>query len=108
VLMVLDEEKRKVAAKILQEAAQNNVDTLYFNGFATGLGFGDITIVLQRNQKSVLVLNASYTIAKTLAIKLGELVSFLEEKTNQKMLTTDQVHECVAGEEKSGTKLTES
>jgi hypothetical protein len=101
-------ERSKIGQQIYEDAVKSNVETIYFNGFTTALGNGDITVVLQKNGKPIALLNASYTVAKTLSIKLGELVSFLEDKTNQKMLTTDQVQECVSGEKKNGNGSTES
>lgn len=100
--MAIDTNKKsaKDYEKIIEEAISNNVETIYFNGFVNTLGIGDVMLLLQRNGKPVAILNASYTVAKTLAIKLGESISFLESKVNQKMLTTDQIKECVAGEKK--------
>lgn len=66
------------------------------------MGLGDVMIVLQRNGKPIAVLNASFTVAKSLAIKLGEAINFLEEKTKQRMLTTDQVAQLVGGVNKNG------
>ena len=65
----LDRVERGIAADIPQ---------IYFNGFATALGSGDVVIVLERNGKPVATLNASFTEAKTLVQKIGELIASLE------------------------------
>jgi predicted KAP-like P-loop ATPase len=96
-------EKQKVAHQIIQQAVEGDVQSIYFNGFTNTIGVGDVLVVLQKNGKPVAVLNCSYTVAKTLAIKLGQGISFLEDKTNQKMLTTDQVEQCVSVEKKDDT-----
>ena len=61
------------------------------NGFINTLGTGDITTILERNGEPVAVLNMSYTIAKTLATSLGEVVARLEELSGREMLTTKQL-----------------
>jgi hypothetical protein len=79
--------------EVIQKAIESNIETIYFNGFTNSVGVGDVVIVLHRNGKPIAILNASYTVAKSLAIKLNELIGFLESKTDQKMLTTDQVEQ---------------
>ena len=76
-------------------AAQENPDIprLYFNGFSSTLGTGDVVIVLSRNGEPVAILNASYTLAKTLAEKLGGLIAVLESQTGADIMTTDVVGE---------------
>jgi hypothetical protein len=67
--------------------------TLYFNGFAIAIGTGDIVCTLLRNGAPVLTLNASYTVAKTLAEGLTESIKKLEEKTGQTIMTVHKVIE---------------
>jgi hypothetical protein len=38
-----------------------------------------------------MTLNASYTVAKTLAANLAKNIAFLEEKTGQTIMTVEQV-----------------
>ena len=75
----------------LRVAADPNIPQIYFNGFANALTIGDITAVLERNGRPVAVLNMSFTVAKTFAQKLGQMVSALEEKAGREMLTTDDI-----------------
>ena len=77
-------------AEFLKQALESpDIRKLYANGFANALGTGDITIVLNRNNVPVGVLNLSYTAAKTLAVKLMELIQKLEEETGNEIMTID-------------------
>lgn len=67
------------------------VPKIYVNGFAAGTGVGDVSIVLEVHGQPVAFLSMSYTVAKTLAIKLGLTMAEFEAKTGQQMLTTDEV-----------------
>jgi hypothetical protein len=67
--------------------------TLYFNGFAIAIGAGDVVCTLLRNGTPVLTVNASYTVAKTLAEGLADTIRQLEEKTGQKIMTVNKVVE---------------
>lgn len=75
------------------ENALNNKDLphFYFNGFTNSVGTGDVLIILKRNNKPIAVLNMSYTIAKSLSVKLGETVKALEELTGNTIMTTDDI-----------------
>lgn len=75
-------------------------ELLYFNGFINALGSGDVLIELKRNDKPVAFLNTSYTVAKTFAFKLNELVKTLETKSGNTIMTTDNVHSALEGKEK--------
>lgn len=69
-------------------AKNADVPEIYTNGFITGLGSGDVFVVLERNGSPVAILNMSYTVAKTIAAALGNTIAQLEEKTGREMLTT--------------------
>jgi hypothetical protein len=66
-------------------------NTVYFNGFAVGVGMGDIPITLTRNGVSILTLNCSYTVAKTLANALTECISSLERAASHEIMTVQQI-----------------
>lgn len=70
---------------------EDNIESIYGNGFEIAIGTGDVFIKLKLNGKNIKVLYLSYTLAKTLAQKLTSVVDTLEEITNHKMLTTDEV-----------------
>jgi hypothetical protein len=71
---------------------------MYFNGFTLAVTPSDVVIVLQQNNQPVALLNTSYVIAKTLVIKLGDLLKNFEEKTEQPILTLDQINSAVSKE----------
>ena len=64
---------------------------IYFNGFASTIGQGDTSIVLMEDNKPVALLHMSHTIAKTLSLKLAEIINTLESKTGRQVLTTDDI-----------------
>jgi hypothetical protein len=72
-------------------AKQAGVVELYANGFVTGLGMGDVYVVLERNGNPAAILNMSYTVAKTLAAAIGNAIAQLEEKSGREMLTTNDL-----------------
>jgi hypothetical protein len=63
----------------------------YANSFAIGTSPADVVIVLLANGQPTAAINLSYQVAKTLQIKLGELLNGFEEKTGQRIWTTDEV-----------------
>ena len=76
----------------MQDAVQNpEINKVYFNGFSCAIGLGDVLISLTLNGQPVTVLNASYTVAKTLVQKLGGVINHLEEESETSIMTTDQV-----------------
>lgn len=64
---------------------------LYANGFAISVTSSDVTMVLEQNGRAIATVNMSYTVAKTLSMKLGGGIGSLEEATKRSMLTTDEV-----------------
>jgi len=88
-----DHDDRDGNDSVLSAANEDDrVPKLYCNGFVNALGSGDITVLLQRNSQPVAMLNLSYTVAKSLATKLGDLVSTMENVTETRILTTDDVN----------------
>lgn len=79
------------ATKRIEQALESGSQEIYFNGFANSLGLGDVLISLERNGKPVAILNTSYTVAKTLAIKLNDLIRTLENNTDTSIMTTDKI-----------------
>ena len=75
----------------LVKALESDVEQIYFNSVVNSIGSGDILMVLERNGKPVATLNTSYTVAKTLALKLAQLIGNLEESTGNTIMTTDDV-----------------
>ncbi|MCK7581735.1 MAG: hypothetical protein MZV65_43025 [Chromatiales bacterium] len=67
-----------------------------FNGFAVAIGNGDVVISLQLNGKPSMLLNSSYTVAKTLGESLLSVISDLEEKTGSKIMTTHVIADAMS------------
>jgi hypothetical protein len=86
----------------LVKAAQSDAPKIYANGFALGMSYSDITVVLEANSQTAGVLNLSFTCAKTLAQKLAGIISQLEEKSGRQIMTTDDIEKMFAVS--SGTK----
>ncbi|CAN2533045.1 hypothetical+protein [Methylocapsa aurea] len=79
-------------------AKEAGVPEIYFNGFATAIGLGDIYVVLERNGSPVAAFNASYTVAKTLSASLAKAIAQLEEITGKEMLMTHDLERALLGE----------
>jgi len=78
--------------KELRDAISNeNLSKIYANGFSLALGLGDITLLLKNGPTSVGVVNLSYTIAKTLSLKLQDAIGKLEDKSGNSIMTTDDI-----------------
>lgn len=82
-------------AVLLEALARDDVPKIYANGFGVGLSNADVFVVFQKfGPKPVAVLNLSYTLAKTLAQRLGQVVSEFERAVgDQNILTTDRIDE---------------
>lgn len=80
----------------IQKAVENpELPRLYFNGFSTTLSTGDVLIVLKQNDRPVAILNASYTVTKTLAQKLSGVIAKLEDITSNSIMTTDDIEDAI-------------
>jgi hypothetical protein len=75
----------------MKASFDSDVPRLYFSGFVCALGSGDVVIILERNGKPEAVLNTSFSVAKTLALRLADLVKNLEAKTGNTIMTTDDI-----------------
>ena len=77
--------------QIISAINDPRIENIYFNGFSTAIGNGDIILTLFRNGVPVKVLNTSFTVTKTLAEKLSAIVQDIEKKANVTLLTTEYV-----------------
>lgn len=83
---------REAFQRQMRQALEDpEIPRIHFNGFINSMGGGDVLLVLQQNEKPVAVLNASFTVAKTLAKLLGEMIENLETKTGNTIMTTDEI-----------------
>ncbi len=96
---VTDDLKQEV-----KDAIAADIPHIYSNGFNIVLGTGDVNIVLKRMGEDVATLNLSYTLAKTLSEKLGGTIKFLENKTGNTIMTTEDLHKFLSEENSNGTK----
>lgn len=71
--------------------ATKTAKILYFNGFFLGMSNADILLRLNLDQTELLDLRMSFTVAKTLSIKLAETVARFEKITDHKVMTTEDV-----------------
>lgn len=83
--------QKPVPGEIDQAVLDPDVPNIYANGFSCALGLGDVAVLLKNGPRSIGVLNMSYTTAKTMAEKLLGLVSFLEEKSGNRVMTTEEI-----------------
>jgi hypothetical protein len=89
--------KQDPLAQALEEAlASEQVPNIYANGFINAISQADITILLQRNNAPVAVLNMSFTMAKSFAEKLSATIADFERTTKHPILTIEAVHNAQA------------
>jgi hypothetical protein len=66
---------------------------IYANGFYTAISPVDVVVGLTLNGQNTAVLNLSYSLAKTLAFNLLEVVESFEEKLGIEFPTLDKIFE---------------
>lgn len=77
----------------LEQAQQRDAPVFYANGFTASMGVGDVVLVLDRNGEPSAVLNMSFTLAKTLALSLNQVIEALEQNTGTTIMTTHEIAE---------------
>ena len=86
------EKHEKEIVDLIEEAIKNpEIPNFYANAFVLASGTGDITLFFQRNGVPVATLNLSYTVAKTLALLLGNSITDLERTSGNAIMTTHEV-----------------
>ena len=96
--LMADKPKQSEAENAVEKAVEDpQIPKIYANSFGVGLTNADIFVVFQRfGQRPVAIVNLSYTLAKTLAQRLGTLVAEFEtDIAQQTILTTDRIDEAV-------------
>lgn len=79
---------------VLTKAVRDpSVNRIYANGFTIGISNADAHIVLSWFGQPLAIVNISYTLAKTLSLKLNKLVEDWEKKTKHPLATTDVIDE---------------
>lgn len=82
----------------IKAALSADIPNLYVNGFSNHGMLGDVMMVLETNGRPVGVLNMSYTVAKTLALKLGTMVDAFQKQTGRTLLTFEEVAQTLGQE----------
>ncbi len=95
--------QKPAPGEIDQAVLDPDIPNIYANGFSCALGLGDVAVLLKNGPRPIGVLNMSFTTAKTLAEKLLGLVSFLEEKSGNRVLNTEEVKAVFTRDPKSQT-----
>jgi len=79
------------AKERITRALESDVPNIYFNGFANGISTGDIIMVLEKNTAPVGVINMSFSVAKTLSVSLGNIITSIEEASGRPIMTTHEL-----------------
>jgi hypothetical protein len=69
---------------------------IYFNGFATGFGGIDLSVILLLNHNPALELKMTYSTAKNLSSALAEAVSKFEKHSGQKVINGAELSKIVS------------
>lgn len=95
--------KEKTNEERVNNALENTeIPNIYFNGVVCTLSLGDFLLVLEKNGKPVVTLNASYTIIKSFANLLTQHIETLEKESGKRIMTTQEIEIYV--KEKRGSK----
>lgn len=96
--MDVEKDKQGVYDELIRQViASKEIPKLYINGFVNFYGAADVGIILKTNDVPTVMLNMSYTVAKTLAEKLNKLVVNFEEQTGNIIMTTDYIEGKISG-----------
>jgi len=91
----MDKKKNKSNDDLVKVLRSGDINSVYFNEFAIGVSKNDIFILLRRNGKEEAILNASHITVKSLAIALNEAIANFEEKTNQKIMVSEDIEQLI-------------
>ena len=87
---------KRSPAHTMQKALDDpDIPKLYANAFECALGTGDVALLLRNADKTVGMVSLSYTVAKTLAIRLGDLIRFLETKSGKTIMTSGDIEKAL-------------
>lgn len=105
--MADNQDRGKTVQERINAALESDIPKINFNGILITLGTGDIMVVLERNSQPVTVLNASYTVAKTLSVMLGNAIANLEEISGHTIMTTHEIEKFIAAKKSSSPQTGE-
>ena len=95
--------KKISGQKAIQERIERAINSteapsIHFNGFINTIAAaGDFLIVLESNGKSAATLNASYTVIKSFANSLTQIVEDLERRSGNKIMTSSEIQMYLEG-----------
>ncbi len=95
------DDKKNANIQTLMDKAMKDENTpkLYGNNFFIALGTGDVSLLLRNSNKDIAIINLSYTTAKSLSLKLQDIISFLENKSKTKIMTSTEIENMMKKEE---------
>ena len=97
----MDSGKNNQEQSMIEIIESGELNSIYFNAFGIGVSKNDILILLKRNGKAEAVLNASHITAKSLVSSLDEALRGFEDKTNQKIPTSDEIEKLMEEEDET-------
>ncbi|MDB9435938.1 hypothetical protein BMF77_03784 [Dolichospermum sp. UHCC 0315A] len=97
----MDSEENNQEQSMIEIIESGELNSIYFNAFGIGVSKNDILILLKRNGKAEAVLNASHITAKSLVSSLDEALRGFEDKTNQKIPTSDEIEKLMEEEDET-------
>jgi len=86
-----DDFKIKLETNISKLQEEPNIQKIYTNAVIVFRSNSDVGIVCYLNGKPTAMFNMSFTLAKTLAQKIGQVITDLEEKTGTAIMTTSEI-----------------
>ena len=95
--------KKTSGQRVVEERIQKAIDSaeapsIHFNGFINTIAAaGDFLIVLESNGRPAATLNASYTVVKSFANSLAQIVEDLERRSGNKIMTSSEVQMYLEG-----------
>ncbi len=95
--------KKISGQKAIQERIERAINSteapsIHFNGFINTIAAaGDFLIVLESNGKPAAALNASYTVIKSFANSLTQIVEDLERRSGNKIMTSSEIQMYLEG-----------
>ncbi|MGC9526013.1 MAG: hypothetical protein ACP5D7_10805 [Limnospira sp.] len=89
--MTQDKENRQRELQDLIRSGE--IESIYFNEFSVGVSKHDVFILLRRNGKEEIILNASHITAKAFVSDLSEILEKFEKQTNYTIPNSDEIEE---------------
>lgn len=79
--------------EIYEVLTSDDIESIYTNGFTNVGGDADVSIIFQRYNKPILVVNMPYELAKSLAQSLGQMTIQFEDQIGREISTPEEVQE---------------